>query len=116
MSLTLPVDAGVEWSVNKPGISTPQVLTGQSLLFTRTAGRPLIGPSDLEVPYQPGPPNRDVAQLSRHRYALIPNFLSTEKCSELLHEAESIGDMVHTSIKQCQPPPLGCLAGGTVTL
>ena len=73
--------------------TTPVHSAGHSILLPAAGGRPVIGPADVEVLWEPTPdaphPNRDLGRLATARYVLLDEFLSADERLRLMKEAES---------------------------
>lgn len=71
-------------------VTTPQHWTGIAISIPASMGRPLVGPSDAPLDWEPLPENTDVAQLPTHRYALLPQLVHPDQAASMAREAEGV--------------------------
>jgi hypothetical protein len=71
-------------------VTTPQHWAGIAIGIPASIGRPLVGPSDVPLEWEPLPENSDVAQLATHRYALLPQLAQPAQAATLAQEAEGV--------------------------
>ena len=83
---------GFDWSVDVPGITTPEQSAAPVIMVANTAGRPLVGTGDLEYTWTPGDDwqaNKDCEKLVEEGHVLLPGVISPERMAAILSEVSA---------------------------